>query len=484
MSYTPGILIVDDEEHIRKIMTIMLRKRGYECLNAASGEEALALVKRESIAVVLTDLKMPGMDGLQLLDRIKTFDPEIIVIVVTAYATIETAISAMKAGAYDYISKPFNEEEVVLILEKALEKVHLVRENKFLKKQIEERTDQGVFLGESQAMRKVFGIIAKVAETKATVLITGESGTGKELAARSIHLHSPRRDKNFMAVNCGAIPANLMESEFFGYARGAFTGAERARPGLLLEADGGTIFLDEITELPLEMQVKFLRVLQEEEVRKVGENTSRNVDLRVIAATNKSLTQEIQNGRFREDLYYRLNVVRLQMPPLRERKEDIPLLATHFLKEAVVRNDLGPKKLSPAALKLLTQQTFSGNVRALRNVLEQAAIMSNGKIVGPDDLLFPQVSSSDGEVDPENDFVLKLPQDWIDLKQSLKVVTDETEKEIISRALKSTDNNISKASVLLGLSRRSLTYKISDLKIEISKKSRGTKTPSRDFLEL
>jgi DNA-binding NtrC family response regulator len=393
-------------------------------------------------------------------------------VVVTAFATMETAIEAMKAGAYDYISKPFNEDEMALVLGKALERKRLIDENRRLRREIGERGDSGSFLGESPAMRRVFGMIAKVAETKATVLITGESGTGKELAARSIHMNGPRRDRPFVAVNCGAIPQNLMESEFFGHVRGAFTGADRAKTGLISEADGGTLFLDEISELPPEMQVKFLRVLQEEEFRRVGENAPRKVDLRVLAATNRALPQEIQEGRFREDLYYRLNVVRIEMPPLRERREDIPLLARHFLAETVARNGLPPRKLSPAALRALTAQNFSGNVRALRNILEQAAVMSDGETIGPDDLFFDGAPVFDGAPAPAGagggaggpvgagGALVRLPPDMTDLKSALRQVTAETERAMISRGLEAVSGNRTQAAKILGLSRRALINKI------------------------
>ncbi|MDR2612127.1 MAG: sigma-54 dependent transcriptional regulator [Deltaproteobacteria bacterium] len=460
----PHVLIVDDEEHIRRIMSIMLTKRGYRCTTAAGGEEALAAVDREGADAVLTDLMMPGIDGLGLLRRLKETDPDIVVVVVTAFATMETAIEAMKAGAYDYISKPFNEDEMTLVLEKALERRRLIDENRRLKKEIGEREDSGSFLGESPAMRRVFGMIAKAAESKATVLITGESGTGKELAARSIHMNGPRRERPFVAVNCGAIPQNLMESEFFGHVRGAFTGADKAKPGLLTEADGGTLFLDEISELPLEMQVKFLRVLQEEEFRRVGENAPRKVDLRVLAATNKSLPQEVREGRFREDLFYRLNVVRIEMPPLRDRREDIPALALHFLAEAATRNGLGPKRFLPAALKVLAGQSYSGNVRALRNIIEQAAVMSDGEIIGPDDLFFagpPAPQQDPGETPGDGPpSLVRLPPGLMDLKAALRQVTAETERVIIGRALASVAANRTQAARLLGLSRRALITKI------------------------
>ncbi|MDR1677266.1 MAG: sigma-54 dependent transcriptional regulator [Deltaproteobacteria bacterium] len=463
MAKAPGrVLIVDDEEHIRKIMSIMLSKRGHHCRTAASAKEALAMAAKETFDVVFTDLNMPGMDGLGLLAQLRIDVPDTLVIMVTAFATVDSAIQAMREGAYDYIAKPFNEEEIVLVLEKALERGRLLDENKRLKREIGERIDASVFLGQSQAITKVFDIIAKVAETKATVLIIGESGTGKELAARSIHQNSPRADHSFVAVNCGAIPQNLMESEFFGHVKGAFTGADRAKTGLVDESDGGTLFLDEVSELPLEMQVKLLRVLQEEEVKKIGENTSHKVDLRVVAATNKSLKDEVAQGRFREDLYYRLNVICLRMPPLRERPEDIPLLAAHFLTQAVTKNKLQPKRFSPAAMRLMTGQTFNGNVRALKNIVEQAAIMTDGPVIGPGDLPFnlvatPSERSDDQGVDAP---VVKIPKDWTDLKSALKYVTEQAEKEIIGRALSNLNGNRTKTAELLGLSRRALITKI------------------------
>jgi two-component system response regulator AtoC len=464
MAKLPGnVLIVDDEEHIRKIMSIMLSKRGHHCRTAASGQEALELAEKESFDVVFSDLNMPGLDGLGLLAKLRNIVPDTLVIMVTAFASVDTAIRAMKEGAYDYIAKPFSEEEIVLVLEKALERGRLLDENKRLKREIGERRDANLFLGHSPAITKVFDIIAKVAETKATVLITGESGTGKELAARSIHQNGPRAEKPFVAVNCGAIPQNLMESEFFGHVRGAFTGADKAKTGLVAEADGGTLFLDEVSELPLEMQVKLLRVLQEEEVRRVGENIPRKVDLRVVAATNKNLQQEVSQGRFREDLYYRLNVISLKMPPLRERPEDIPELAAHFLAQAVNKNQLGPKRLSPAALRIMSTQTFGGNVRALKNVVEQAAIMSDGPVIGPEDLPFaaPELGWNKEAKGDSSSPQVRLPAAWTDLKSSLKTVTEMVERQIIGRALTAQGGNRTRAAELLGLSRRALITKIS-----------------------
>jgi len=455
---TQRILVVDDEEHIRKIMSIMLGKHGYHCRTASSGEEALALIGRESFDAVFTDMKMPGMDGLELLAHLKADHPELVVVMVTAFASVDTAISAMKAGAYDYVAKPFKEDELILILEKALERGRLLDENLRLKKEINDRFDLSVFLGHSQAMRKVFDLIAKVAETRATVLITGESGTGKELAARSLHLNGPRREKPFVPVNCGAIPQSLMESEFFGHVKGAFTGADQAKKGLIAEADGGTLFLDEVADLPLDMQVKFLRTLQEEEVRRVGELSAKKVDLRVVAATNKNLAEEVQAGRFREDLYYRLNVINLRMPPLRERPEDIPLLAGLFLKQAVEKNGLGPKKITPAAVRLLMDQKWTGNVRALRNVIEQSAVMSDGETITGED--FPFAPARQAGPSETAGFHLSLPEEWLDLKAALREVTEAAERRMIARALSAHGGNRTHAAAALGLSRRALITKI------------------------
>ena len=467
MNPLSNVLIVDDEEHIRKIMSIMLTKHNYNCRTAASGEEALAILKQESFDAVFTDMKMPGIDGLELLARIKVDNADQVVIVVTAYASVDTAISAMKAGATDYLSKPFKEDALVLVLEKALERGRLLDENRLLKLQIKERFDLSVFLGQSQAMKKVFATIAKVAETRATVLITGESGTGKELAARSIHQNGPRREKPFVAVNCGAIPPNLLESEFFGHTKGAFTGADQAKKGLVAESDGGTLFLDEVAELPLEMQVKLLRVLQEEEVRRLGELSYRKVDLRVVAATNKDLVEEIAAGNFREDLYYRLNVINLTLPPLRDRPDDIHDLASLFLKQAIKKNGLTPKKLSPAALRLLLQQKWGGNVRALRNAIEQGAVLSENETIHPDDFTFaslPEIPGHDHCPTPAweggNDIFVHIPLERLDLKGVLKETTEMTEKIIIERALSKHAGNRTHAAEDLGFSRRALITKI------------------------
>ncbi|MEW6263767.1 MAG: sigma-54 dependent transcriptional regulator [Thermodesulfobacteriota bacterium] len=456
MAPHPRVLIVDDEAHIRKILTIMLTKKGYETQAAGSGQEALGLIRQAAFDAVITDLRMPGLDGLDLLREIKTQDPELVVIVITAFATVETAIAAMKQGAYDYISKPFKEDEILIVLDKALERQRILAENRQLRAQIREKYDFSNFIGRSRPMQRVLEIIAKVAETKATVLITGESGTGKELAARAIHQAGPRRDKPFVPINCGAVPANLLESEFFGYVKGAFSGADRPKKGLFAEADGGTLFLDEVSELPLEMQVKILRAIQEEEIRRLGEATALKVDLRIVAATNKDLPEEVKASRFREDLFYRLNVITLYMPPLRERPEDIPLLAHHFLNQVVREHKLEPKKLSPEAVRVLAAQPWPGNVRALRNAIEQSAVMSDGSLISVSDLpVGPAPISKD-----RSGLSVSVPEDWTDLKSALKSVIEQTEKIIIQRTLEKSDRNRTRAAQILGLSRRALITKV------------------------
>lgn len=450
----PRVLIVDDEAHIRKILSIMLSKKGYETQSASNGSEALEMVRKNSFDAVITDIRMSGMDGLELLTTLKAFDPEQVVIIITAFSSVDTAIQAMRQGAYDYISKPFKEDEILLILEKALERQRILAENRQLKAQIREKYDFSNFIGRSPSMKKVFDVIAKVAETKSTVLIYGESGTGKELAARSIHETSIRREKPFVPINCGAVPANLLESEFFGHVRGAFSGADRSKRGLFEEADGGTLFLDEVSELPLDMQVKLLRALQEEEIRRLGESMTRKVDLRVVAATNKGLKEEVAAGRFREDLYYRLNVIQLYLPPLREREEDIPLLAQHFLTQVAEKHGLGVKKFSPDAIRALQVQTWAGNVRALKNVIEQSAVMSESQTITPRDLPF------NPPPDIQNGLQVQVPEDRLDLKAAIQEVTQQAEKIIIGRALEKHDQNRTHAAEALGISRRALISKI------------------------
>ncbi|MBW2622168.1 MAG: sigma-54-dependent Fis family transcriptional regulator [Deltaproteobacteria bacterium] len=454
MDKAPRILIVDDEEHIRKILTIMLDKKGYQTRAASSAQEALDLMGRTSFDAVITDLRMPEMDGLTLLNRLKNLDPDVVVIIITAFSSVETAIEAMKQGAYDYISKPFREEEILLILEKAFERKEILAENRQLRAHVEEKYDFSNFIGHSAAMKRVFDVIAKVAEIKTTVLIAGQSGTGKELAAKSIHFNSPRRNKPFVAINCGAVPRNLLESEFFGFVKGAFTGADRVKKGLFEEADKGTLFLDEVSELPLELQVKILRAIQEEEIRRLGDTETRKMDIRIIAASNKDLQAEVEAGRFRQDLYYRLNVIQLSLPALKERTEDIPILARYYLDKVIKRNNLPPMRLSPEALQALTLHQWPGNVRELTNVIEQAAIMSEGSEITTADLPFGSVAKLYDTI------MVVIPEDRRDLKETLKEVNALTEQELIRRTLEETGQNRTRAAERLGVSRRTLINKI------------------------
>jgi two-component system, NtrC family, response regulator AtoC len=447
------LLIVDDEENMRHMLATLLSRFGYRIEAAADGMQALEKVRGESYDFILCDLKMPRMDGMGFLEAARDHLSETTVIMMSAYGSIDTAIEAMKRGAYDYISKPFKTDEVYLALKKAEERESLRRENTRLRREIEgirEDFSFGNMVGRSKAMQAIFQLARKVAQYSTTVLITGESGTGKELVARGIHIHGNRAARPFIAVNCGGIPENLLESEFFGYRKGAFTGADRNRKGLFEEADGGTIFLDEIGELPLPLQVKFLRVLQESEIRPIGEAKSRKVDVRVIAATAKNLEEEVRRSRFREDLFYRLNVMPVHLPPLRERPEDIALLCRHFIRR--FNGSLGKniEGVSPEAMNLLMGHAWRGNVRELENMLERALILAEGRILQPahfPDNLDP--TPPEGGI-PETLF------ESFSLKRAQRII----EKHLITKALEETGGNRTKAIQLLEISHPSLLSKI------------------------
>src|SRR3954452_17475833 len=358
-----SILIADDEESIRHVLATLLGERGYEVRTAADGEEALRELSSRDYDALVTDVRMPRLNGLDLVRAAQSASPDTTVIVMSAYGSHDLAIEAMKAGAYDYLGKPFRPDEVLLVLRKAEERERLRRENTLLRKEMARRGPQ--LVAEGPAMKEVLRVVQKVAHAPTTVLIEGESGTGKELVARALHALSPRSERPFVAVNCGAIPETLIESELFGHAKGAFTDARSAKRGLFEEADGGTLLLDEIGELPLPVQPSLLRVLQDSEVRRVGDNRSTRVDVRVLAATNRDLAAQVQQGRFREDLYYRLNVVGVRLPPLRERQDEIPTLAERLLARHAGRIGVGPRKLSPRALESLRRYRWPGNVREL-----------------------------------------------------------------------------------------------------------------------
>jgi two-component system, NtrC family, response regulator AtoC len=444
------ILVIDDEPGLRHTLTLILQDEGYAVVTAEDGEAGLRMATGERPDLVLCDIRMPRMDGLTFMDRYREEGGEALVIMMSAYGSIDTAVEAMRRGAYDYVSKPFNADEVILTLRKAEERELLSREVKRLRVRVGEVDGFESVIGRSPPMREVLELAARAAPYPSTVLITGESGTGKEAIARSIHRASPRRDEPFVAVNCGAIPENLLESELFGHEKGAFTGAERAREGLVADADRGTLFLDEIGELPLSLQVKLLRVLQERTVRRVGGSQERPVDVRVLAATSRDLVEEVQSGRFREDLFYRVNVVHLHLPPLRIRQEDIPVLAEHFIRRHAPRLGMDPVPLPRELLPVLASYPWPGNVRELENVMERALILSGGSPAV--DHLPPHVRSGTQ--------LFTVQEDDGDL--SVKRRLPSLERELIRRALDRTRGNRTRAAELLELSVRALSYKIQD----------------------
>lgn len=455
------VLVVDDEEPMRHMLELVLRREGYEVTAAESGEAAVQCLQDEGAAevdVVLSDVRMPGMGGLGLVEWAARERPELTVIVMSAFGSVALAIDAMHRGAYDYISKPFKQDEVVLALRKAQERQRLRRENAALRARLRERLADaerlGALLIQSAAMRRVARTVRKVAAYKTTVLVLGESGVGKELASRALHDHSPRRDGPFVAVNCGAIPETLLESELFGHKKGAFTDASADKRGLFEEAHTGTLFLDEIGELPAPLQVKLLRALQEGEIRRVGENRSIAVDVRVVAATSRDLAQMVADGEFRQDLYYRLAVMPIELPPLRERKDDIPPLVEHFVAGTNARLGTRIEGVSPAALAVLLAYEWPGNVRELENTLEHAAVMSDGPWIEPEAL--PERARTRSST--EDAYLLRWPKDDLSVKRAHRAV----EREFILRALEQTAGNRTHAAKLLELSHRALLYKIKE----------------------
>ena len=450
------ILVVDDEAHIRNVLTIMLEDEGYEVLEASNGLEAVALADDHIFDVVLCDIRMPEMDGVEVLRRIKQVHEDTTVIMMTAYSSVETALDTMKAGAFDYVAKPFNEKEIMILVEKALDQKRLIEDNRLFRREIASRYDFSSIIGVSRALRQVFEKIKRVVDTRSTILITGESGTGKELFAKAIHYNSPRKGKPLVAVNCGAVPHNLLESEFFGHAKGAFSGAVQEKRGLFEEADGSTLFLDEIGELPVDLQVKVLRAIQEQEVRRVGENLSRKVDIRILAATNRNLEEAVKEGSFREDLYYRLNVVSIHIPPLRERTEDIAILARHFVEKYEKEHGRERKALTPETVRALSIQPLPGNVRELENRMEQAVLMTDGDVIRPEHLELGQPLTEGG-------LQLVIPEERLDLKAIVEELSATAESILIRRALEKSGGNRTHAAKLLGIGRRTLLYKMSEL---------------------
>jgi two-component system response regulator AtoC len=448
---TTRILIVDDDDSLRESLELVLAAESYDVVAAEDGETALRLIAETPIDIVLSDLRMPGIDGLELIPQLSQRLPGATIILMSAYGTEDLAIEAMKRGAYDYIAKPFQPSEVLLTLRKAQERERLRRANQLLRRDVQRATGDRPIVATSAAMIELLEAMERAAAFKSTILLTGESGTGKEVLARAIHAQSPRRNQAFVAVNCGAIPETLLESELFGHARGAFTGADRARRGLFVEAHDGTLFLDEIGELPISLQVKLLRVLQEEEVLPVGESKPRSIDVRVIAATSRDIEADVAAGRFREDLFYRLDVVRLDVPPLRERPKDIPLLFDHFL--AHFREVLGKpvQGIADDALAHLASYHWPGNVRELENLVERAVIFAAGDRITLRDL--PESVVSPSNVAAGDDATPSL---------CLKAARKSLEADLIRRALRATGGNRTHAAKLLDISHRALLYKIKE----------------------
>ena len=448
-----SILIADDEESMRHLLSVFLRDHGYEVRAVSNGEDALKELAARDFDLVLSDVRMPRMDGLTLLSEVQRLHPHVTVIVMSAYGSHDTAIEAMKAGAYDYVSKPFKPDEVLLVLQKAAEREKLLRENRRLRGELAAGWRVDNLVGGSEAMADVLRQVRKVAPAKATVLLTGESGTGKELVARAIHDLGPRASFPFVAVNCGAIPAHLIESELFGHVKGAFTDASRDKKGLVAEADGGTLFLDEIGELPTQLQVKLLRFLQEEEVRRVGDVRSDTVDVRVIAATARDLSSAVAAGDFREDLFYRLNVVAIRLPALRERPGDVEDLARHFLARfSRLRAGTPLTGISAEAMDALKAWRWPGNVRELEHAIERAVVLAEGPNVLEEDL--PETVRNR----PAPAAAAELPEESLSLDRAKRAL----EERIIRAALVKTGGNRTRAAELLGISYRALLYKIKE----------------------
>jgi two-component system response regulator HydG len=440
------ILIVDDDPGHRGMLTTLLADWGFRVEAAADGETAVARCREQAFDLILMDVRMTGISGIEALKEIKAYNPAIPILIMTAYSDVETAVEAIKAGAYDYLTKPLDFEDLRLTMERALDHASLRDENKTLRQTLAASFDTGGIIGQSPSMRRLMEMLATIAPSEATVMVTGESGTGKELIARAIHANSPRRKGPYIAVNCAALAETLLESELFGHEKGAFTGAEKRREGRFLVADKGTIFLDEIGEMPMSMQVKLLRAIQEREIQRVGGDQTLKIDVRIVAATNRDLMVEVEAGRFRQDLYYRLNVVTLALPPLREREEDIPLLAVHFLSKFAEKNGKHIKGFTPEAMDRMLKHSWPGNVRELENAVERAVVLALGEYIGERELP-PQLSGASGEIGrPDGGFA--------------NMTLEELERLAILDAMDATGGNKSEAARRLGITRKTLHSKM------------------------
>jgi two-component system response regulator AtoC len=447
------VLVIDDEENLRHYLQVVLREEGYHVEAAQDGTEALEKMQHHPWDIILCDIRMPRMDGMAFLKEVKAKGLEGTIIMMSAYGTVNSAVEAMKMGAFDYISKPFNADEIILTIKKAEERERLREENIRLKHEAQKDYGLEHIVAQSAGMRKIFDLIKKVARYKSSVLISGESGTGKELVARAIHYSSDRKDKPLISINCGAIPENLLESELFGHVKGAFTDAVKSKKGLFEMAHQGTMFLDEVGELPQNLQVKLLRVLQDGEIRRVGDTTASQVDVSIIAATAKDLAAEVKNGRFREDLYYRLNVLPIHLPPLRERKEDIPALVNHFIDLYNIKLGLRIKGVSTETMERFLHYPWPGNVRELENCIERAMILAERNTIGVEGLPVPMQGDKGKTSDPSG--------------LSIKKNAREMETRLIKQALKKTGGNRLQAARMLEISHKTLLYKLKDYGLEV-----------------
>ncbi|MBA3014759.1 MAG: sigma-54-dependent Fis family transcriptional regulator [Desulfobulbaceae bacterium] len=457
------ILIVDDEPNYQIVLGEFLKDEGFETMTADNGQQALDLVKNNDINLVITDMQMPGMDGFALLQAIKEFSGTIPVIMITAYGEVEKAVRAMQLGAFNYLTKPFNTEELLACANKAIEHYSLAQENQRLQKEISKRYRFDQLIGKNKSMLQLYNLIERVAPTQSTVLITGESGTGKELVARAIHYNSTRNTAPFISVNCAALPEALLESEFFGHERGAFTGAVAMRKGKFEAADTGTIFLDEIGDMPLSLQAKLLRVIQEKTFERIGANKTIQVDVRIVAATNKDLKDEVAQGTFREDLYYRLNVIHLPLPPLRERQDDIPILAEHFVRKYASQSGRPNLTIAQQTLRFLTTLPWDGNVRELENTIERATVLCQGPVIEPED-----VQPLSGVVSSSEENYVNLNLDLIPDDAKLTDVLNEIEGKMLNRALEETNFVQTQAAKKLGITKSLLQYKMKKFQIKRS----------------
>jgi two-component system response regulator PilR (NtrC family) len=451
------ILVVDDDQNMRDYIEILLTREGYNVSTAPGGKEAIALCKKKKFDLVITDLKMPKIDGIELLKSIKDISPETMVILITGYASGETAVAAMKEGAYDYLEKNFSVDDIQDAVKDALRKKGVREEDALFIKGVEDAVSFEDMIGKSRQMLKVYSLIKKVADSSTNILILGESGTGKELVAKGIHKNSSRRDKPFVVINCGGVPENLLESEFFGYMKGSHSSAYADKPGLFEVAHRGTIFLDEIGDLSPFLQVKLLRVVQEKTFMRIGGSEDITVDVRIISATNQNLEKKVKKGEFREDLYYRLNVIPVRIPPLRERKDDIPLLINHFVEKYSIKSGKEVKKISPYALQLLADYPFPGNIRELENIIERSVTLETGNIILPENLVIPD----DIKQGMNSAYDIEIGDDGINLNTELR----NYEKHLVEEALKKANNSKTKAAKYLNVSYDSFLYRLEKLDI-------------------